>query len=110
MHPAETLGMLRCCSQLEMPKGSKLGLAHVICAVQISAPAECGGTPRLRDGPSGSPGPGQSRPWQRAPLRRLRALALGEAENNQSRQQGFDSLLLVLITQECLVCGHCSAF
>lgn len=45
------------------------------------------GAPRgSADGPSGSPGPGQSRPWQRALLRHVRASALGEAENNQTQQ------------------------
>lgn len=129
--------------------GSKVGLAQVICAVQISAPVGLGSAAPDQDIPSlvaavpqeqcraggsgqgcsclilgqlwsvGAPqgsgtakwvtGPGQSQPggepcsgtsepWPSARQRITRA------------GSGADLLLLVLITQECLVCGHCFAF
>lgn len=91
---------------LSLSPSSSAGLV----AVARGAPGSGEGTPRLRDGPSGSPGPGQSQHWQRAVLGHVRALALGEAEKNQSRQRRAGlRLLLVLITQECLGCGHCFA-
>lgn len=147
MHPAETLGMLRCCSQLGMPEvgaqsqGWLMQLKSLLhgagecqdipdqdipcyccCSPGAGLVAVARGAPAsawLSSAVWGHPKAQQWAKWvawpwaepalAESPAPAVRASALGEAENNQSRQRDFDSLLLVLITQECLVCGHCSA-
>lgn len=133
---------------------SKLGLAQVICAVQISAPLGLGSAAPGEDVPSlavaaapqeqcraggsgqgcssrslaqlcsvGAPqgsgmgrvgrlGPGRAGPGRepRSGVSEPRPSARQRITRPSSAVQDFDSLLLVLITQECLVCGHCFAF